>query len=218
MPAAAPLPEAKSGTGRTVRLHPQEALLQQARARQQSEAFSEYRQRRVAVEYRLARLVQLGIRQSRYFGRAKTRFQLYLAATVANLILVAAKAGMTGETGHGPSGPGRWHGQLRCQFRGRVARANSDPHFARVGLTDQNPSSHQGVSVRICRKAAIGHVRQSKILVNGCLSTIEPRIFFLRNSLRSVSLSSMKTNSSTVQSKTTILLKDSLHVSIAGPV
>ena len=90
---------AKPGTGRTVQLHPQEALLQQARALQQSEAFVEYRQRRVVVEHRLARLVQLGIRQSRYFGRAKTRFQLYLAATVANLTLVAAKAGLTGETG-----------------------------------------------------------------------------------------------------------------------
>ena len=90
---------AKPGTGRTVQLHPQEALLQQARALQQSEAFAEYRQRRVVVEHRLARLVQLGIRQSRYFGRAKTRFQLYLAATVANLTLVAAKAGLTGETG-----------------------------------------------------------------------------------------------------------------------
>ena len=89
---------AKPGTGRTVQLHPQEALLQQARALQQSEAFAEYRQRRVVVEHRLARLVQLGIRQSRYFGRIKTRFQLYLAATVANLTLVAAKAGLTGET------------------------------------------------------------------------------------------------------------------------
>ena len=94
---------AKPGTGRTVQLHPQEALLQQARALQQSKAFAEYRQRRVVVEHRLARLVQLGIRQSRYFGRAKTRFQLYLAASVANLTLVAAKAGLTGETGSGSS-------------------------------------------------------------------------------------------------------------------
>ncbi len=94
---------AKPGTGRTAQLHPQEALLHQARALQQSEAFAEYRQRRVVVEHRLARLVQPGIRQSRYFGRAKTRFQLYLAATVANLTLVAAKAGLTGETGSGPS-------------------------------------------------------------------------------------------------------------------
>ena len=48
------------------------------RALLQSEAFAGYRQRRVVVEHRLARLVQLGIRQSRYFGRVKTRFQLYL--------------------------------------------------------------------------------------------------------------------------------------------
>ena len=98
---------AKPGTGRTVRLHPQEALLQQARALQQSEAFTEYRQRRVVVEHRLARLVQLGIRQSRYFGRIKTRFQLYLAATVANLTLVAGKCGLTGDTGSGPPCAGR---------------------------------------------------------------------------------------------------------------
>ena len=119
---------AKPGTGRTVQLHPQEALLHQARALQQSEAFAEYRQRRVVVEHRLARLVQPGIRQSRYFGRAKTRFQLYLAATVANLTLVAAKAGLTGETGpgigggvaqasgEGPVGAGAgaaWLGQIR---------------------------------------------------------------------------------------------------------
>ena len=82
-----------------MQLHPQEALLQQARVLQQSEAFAGYRQRRVVVEHRLARLVQLGIRQSRYFGRAKTRFQLYLAATVANLTLVAAKAGLPADTG-----------------------------------------------------------------------------------------------------------------------
>ena len=88
-----------SGLGRTVQLHPQEALLQQARTLQQSEAFAGYRQRRVVVEHRLARLVQLGIRQARYFGRVKTRFQLYLAATVANLTLVASKAGLPEDTG-----------------------------------------------------------------------------------------------------------------------
>ena len=48
----------------------------------------------MVVEHRLARLAQLGIRQSRYFGRAKTKFQLYLAATVANLTLVAGKLGL----------------------------------------------------------------------------------------------------------------------------
>ena len=90
---------AKGRKGRWVLIHPQETLLQQARALQQSAAYDEYRGRRVVVEHRLARLVHLGIRQSRYFGRAKTKFQLYLAATVANLTLVAAKASLTGDTG-----------------------------------------------------------------------------------------------------------------------
>ena len=49
------------GSGRTVRLHPQEAMLQRARALQKSEGYAEYRQRRVVVEHRLARLVQLGV-------------------------------------------------------------------------------------------------------------------------------------------------------------
>lgn len=84
----------KKGKGRTVSLHPQEALLQQARALQHSEAFADYQKRRQVSEHRLARLVQLGIRQARYFGRVKTLFQLLLAATVANLTLVATKMGM----------------------------------------------------------------------------------------------------------------------------
>jgi hypothetical protein len=87
----------KKGKGRTVSLHPQEALLQQARLFQKSEAFAGYRKRRQVAEHRLARLVQLGIRQARYFGRVKTLFQLLLAAAVANLTLVAARMGMMGK-------------------------------------------------------------------------------------------------------------------------
>src|SRR6266849_2582715 len=79
--------------GRTVQLHPQEALLQQARELQASPAFDDIRQRRQVVEHRIARLVQLGIRQARYFGRTKTLFQLGLAAAVANLTLLAATSG-----------------------------------------------------------------------------------------------------------------------------
>ena len=92
---------AKGRKGRWVLIHPQEALLQEARALQQSAEYDEYRAHRVVVEHGLARLVHLGIRQSRYFGRAKTKFQLYLAATVANLTLVAAKAGLPADTGGG---------------------------------------------------------------------------------------------------------------------
>lgn len=40
--------------------------------------------------------MQLGLRQARYFGRAKTLCQLLLAATVANLTLVARKVGLMG--------------------------------------------------------------------------------------------------------------------------
>lgn len=80
----------RSRGGRTVQVHPQEALLQQARTLQQSPAFAEVRRRRQVVEHRLARLVQLGIRQARYVGRTKTLFQVLLAAAVANLTLLAA--------------------------------------------------------------------------------------------------------------------------------
>ena len=88
---------AKGRKGRRVLIHPQEGMLQQARALQQSADYDEYRARRVVVEHRLARLVQLGIRQARYFGRVKTTFKLYLAATVANLTLVAGKIGLSGQ-------------------------------------------------------------------------------------------------------------------------
>jgi transposase len=85
--------KAKGAKGRTVSLHPQERLLQEARALQDSPAFEEYSQKRQVAEHRLARLVQLGIRQARHFGGRKTLFQLRMAATVANLTLVAAKTG-----------------------------------------------------------------------------------------------------------------------------
>jgi hypothetical protein len=76
--------------GRTVALHPQEALLQQARVFQASDAVDAVRRRRQTVEHRIARLVQLGIRQARSVGHARTLFQLAMAATVANLTLLAA--------------------------------------------------------------------------------------------------------------------------------
>ena len=44
----------------------------------------------LAVEHRLACLVQLGLRQSRYIGRHKTAAQLYLTATAVNLTRILA--------------------------------------------------------------------------------------------------------------------------------
>ncbi len=91
---------AKGRKGRQVLIHPQEALLQEAQALQQSPDYDQYRRRRVVAEHRLARLEQLGIRQARYFGRVKTKFQLYLAATVANLTLLANQTGVVGDPGN----------------------------------------------------------------------------------------------------------------------
>jgi len=71
--------------GRTISVHPQESLLAEARAYQQTPEGRARLRERTTVEHRLARLSQLGIGQARYKGLAKTRFQLIMAATIANL-------------------------------------------------------------------------------------------------------------------------------------
>ena len=124
---------AKGRQGRRVLIHPQEALLQQARALQQSADYDEYRARRVVVEHRLARLVQLGIRQARYFGRVKTKFQLYLAATVANLTLVAGKIGLSGSTDGGAAGHRVVLNVARNDVRAVVANAAANFSAVRLG-------------------------------------------------------------------------------------
>ena len=124
---------AQGRPGRRVQIHPQEALLQQARALQQSADYDEYRARRVVVEHRLARLVQLGIRQARYFGRVKTKFQLYLAATVANLTLVAGKIGLSGSTGGGAAGHRVVLNVARNDVRAVVANAAANFSVIRLG-------------------------------------------------------------------------------------
>jgi transposase len=73
---------------RTISIQAEEGLQQQARAHNQTEAGRTSLRERVVVEHRIARLVQLGIRRSRYFGRTKTRWQVVMAAVVANLSLV----------------------------------------------------------------------------------------------------------------------------------
>ena len=74
-----------SRSGRTLRVHPQEALLQEARKYAHSEQGRVHLRERLVVENRLGRLAQLGIGQARYRGHQKTAFQLFMAATVANL-------------------------------------------------------------------------------------------------------------------------------------
>lgn len=75
----------KAGASRTVQIHPQEALLAAAREYQASPDGQATLRQRVTVEHALARLAALGIGQARYFGRAKTSWQLYLCAAVANV-------------------------------------------------------------------------------------------------------------------------------------
>lgn len=74
-----------SARGRSIGVHPREELLIEARAYQQTKEGREKLRSRVVVEHALARLGRLGIGQARYIGIEKTRFQLAMAATVANL-------------------------------------------------------------------------------------------------------------------------------------
>jgi hypothetical protein len=74
--------------GRTVGLHPQESLLQQAREYQKTPQFRADLKTRQAVEHVLARMIHIGGRQARYMSKAKTRIQMVLAATVLNLLIV----------------------------------------------------------------------------------------------------------------------------------
>ena len=83
--------KSKKGKGRTVTLHYEEALLQRAREYQKTPEFREDIRARQTVEHRIARLVQLGIRKSRFFGRGKTLFQVLMAAAVANFTLIVSR-------------------------------------------------------------------------------------------------------------------------------
>ncbi len=67
----------------------------------------------------------LGIRQSRYFGRTRTKFQLYLAATVANLTLVAGKLARLRRAGGGPAG---------CRAVSNIVDGNAAASFSPLHL------------------------------------------------------------------------------------
>jgi hypothetical protein len=121
--------------GRTVQVHAQEAMLQAARAAQGTPAGRARLRERVVVEHRLARLGQLGCGQARYRGRRKTRFQLLVLATIANLrwtwnwarrqeTAAAAPARGAGETGaDGVSSEARAAGAGETAARGVAAGA-----------------------------------------------------------------------------------------------
>jgi hypothetical protein len=86
--------------GRSITLHPDEGILQQARALEKTEYFRDTYRERVVVEHRIGRLVGLGVRQSRFMGRTKTQFQALMAAAVANFTLttgwISSEGGLCG--------------------------------------------------------------------------------------------------------------------------
>lgn len=88
--------KSKKGKGRTVTLHYEEELMQRARRYQKTPEFRDDNKARQTVEHRIARLVQLGIRKSRFFGRKKTLFQLLMAAAVANFTLIISRLASAG--------------------------------------------------------------------------------------------------------------------------
>ena len=71
--------------GRTVTTHAHEALLQEARARQQTEAFKALYHPRSAVERLISELVSHGLRRTRYIGDRKRHLQRLWTAAGVNL-------------------------------------------------------------------------------------------------------------------------------------
>ena len=71
--------------GRSVRTHYHEALLQAARQRQSTAEFKQTYLLRVAIERKIADLVQCSARQARYIGTAKDRLQVQWSGAAVNL-------------------------------------------------------------------------------------------------------------------------------------
>ncbi len=74
-------------SARVVQITEHTKALQRHRRFQKTKTFRQIYRKRVIVEHRIARLIQLGVRWARYLGRAKVAFQASMAATVANLFL-----------------------------------------------------------------------------------------------------------------------------------
>ncbi len=67
--------------------------LQPLRREQRTKRFRKKYRKRVKVEHRISRLVQLGVRQARYLGSKKLAFQIAMAGAVANLTLAMSTSG-----------------------------------------------------------------------------------------------------------------------------
>jgi len=106
--------------------------LRALRAQQRTSGFKKAYRRRTRVEHRIARMVQMGARQARYFGRAKVAYQMCMTAAVANLMVAmgALSAALRG-SGHAiRSLLATWVGQL-VAFSRAMTRA---PEFVAGGI------------------------------------------------------------------------------------
>ena len=92
--AACPLRErcTTSSTGRSVAIHPDEALLAELRQRQQTPQGRAKLRERVAVEHTLAHIGHWQGRRARYLGTRKNLFDLRRVAVVHNLHIIARQS------------------------------------------------------------------------------------------------------------------------------
>ncbi len=85
-----------STKGRSVSIHPHEALLMELRERQQTPEGRSQLRERVAVEYTLAHVGRWQGRRARYRGMRKNLFDLRRCAVVHNLhVLARSQSGQT---------------------------------------------------------------------------------------------------------------------------
>lgn len=74
-----------SPQGRSISIHPHEAQIQSDRLAQRTAEFQDVYRKRSYAERAIYQLTRHGARSARYFGQAKTKFQLLLVATVHNI-------------------------------------------------------------------------------------------------------------------------------------
>lgn len=95
--------------------------LRRLRKLQRTTKFKRRYRRRTKVEHRIGRLVQLGIRQARYFGRSKVTCQIAIAAAVANLVMAArTSASGTKQRRNAPNSPQIAPTLLMCREQDRA--------------------------------------------------------------------------------------------------
>jgi hypothetical protein len=78
----------KSKSGRTIRIHEHEALLQTARAQQKTPEFKDEYSVRANVERSIAHLTRHGARATRLVGKEWAQFKLAIHGTVRNIVTI----------------------------------------------------------------------------------------------------------------------------------